>query len=173
MKKRHACFNPNLGGLFRDSFWGGEEMGLKLTPVQNSLELCQKLAIWHVSTHTYVVSESIPFSTTKYILILLMSIFFCKKPNFLRKMKSFFNTLVWGMCQKFLNYVWSFCPKSGFWIALNWLQIGKIALTSHFLSMTSSLIFSKFFCFSRQFWSLVQVSCQYHHWFWIHDNFFL
>ena len=31
----------------------------------------------------------------------------------------------------------------------------------------------KFFCFSCQFQLLVQVSCQYHHWFWNYDNFLL
>ena len=84
-------------------------MGLKLTPVQNSLELCQKLAIWHVSTHTYVVSESIPFRTTKYILILLMSILFCKKPNFFEKNEIFFQYTsvrdvleIFKLCLKFL-----------------------------------------------------------------------
>ena len=34
-----------------------------------------------MSTHTYIVSENIPFST-KALLILLMSAFFCKKPAF-------------------------------------------------------------------------------------------
>ena len=43
--------------------------------VQNSLELCQKLEIWCVSTHAYAVSENIPFST-KPLLILLMPAFF-------------------------------------------------------------------------------------------------
>ena len=36
---------------------------------------------WCVSTHTYVVSENIPFST-KTVLILLMSAFFGKKLEF-------------------------------------------------------------------------------------------
>ena len=40
-----AMFNPNLGRLFRGSFW----------------ELSWQLQIWHVSTHPCVVSENIPF----------------------------------------------------------------------------------------------------------------
>ena len=51
-------------------------------PVQNLLELCWKLQIWHVSTHTYLVSEIIPFST-KAVLILLMSAFFANVQRFL------------------------------------------------------------------------------------------
>ena len=41
------------------------------------LELCSKLEIWHVSKHSYLVSENIPFST-KVLLILLISAFFGK-----------------------------------------------------------------------------------------------
>ena len=33
--------------------------------------------------------------------------------------------------------------------------------------------FLTLFCFSCQVQLLVQVSCQYHHWFWNYDNFFL
>ena len=40
------------------------------------------LEIWYVSTHPYVVSENITFST-KAPLILLMSAFSCKKSAFL------------------------------------------------------------------------------------------
>ena len=43
-----------------------------------SLELCQKLETWIVSTHPYVVLENIFFST-KTPLILLMSAFFWQK----------------------------------------------------------------------------------------------
>ena len=32
---------------------------------------------------------------------------------------------------------------------------------------------SPWFCFSCQVWLLVQVSCQYNHWFWSYDNFLL
>ena len=63
--------------------------------------------------------------------------------------------------------------ESGFRIAPNWLQIGKMAMMSQFPDMTSlSVIFDDdVFLLS----SLVtgQVSCQYRHWFWSYDNFFL
>ena len=48
---------------------------------KDSLELCSKLQIWYVSTHTYVVLENIPFST-KTTLILLMSAFIIKNITF-------------------------------------------------------------------------------------------
>ena len=61
--------------------------GLKLTP--SRLKLIRiMLEIWHVSTHTYVVLENIPFST-KTLLILLMSTFFCKRSLFFGKNSTF------------------------------------------------------------------------------------
>ena len=42
------------------------------------------LKVTHIHLHTYVVLENIPFST-KALLILLMSIFFCKKSAFFGK----------------------------------------------------------------------------------------
>ena len=57
----------------------GEGRGFQLrrpphTPVYNSLELCLKFQILHLSSYTYVVSEHLSFST-KTLLILLMSAF--------------------------------------------------------------------------------------------------
>ena len=60
--KNITHFNPNLVGLFRSL----------------------KLEIWYVSTHTYIVSENIPFST-KALLILMMLAFLCKKSAFFGK----------------------------------------------------------------------------------------
>ena len=74
-------FNPNLDGLFRDSFGGG---GGKTTPIKNTLELRYKVENWHLSTHTYAVLENIPF-TTENFLILLMSDSLAKYLNFLAK----------------------------------------------------------------------------------------
>ena len=48
-----------------------------------------------------------------------------------------------------------------------------MTMTSQFVNMTSSSIYLTLFCFYCQFYLLVQVSCQYHHWFWSYDNFFL
>ena len=75
-------FNPNLGGFLGVCF---EVVGEKLSLC---LELCQKLEIWYVSTHTYIVSENIPFST-KLLLILLMPAFFCEQSAFLDKNSTF------------------------------------------------------------------------------------
>ena len=46
------------------------------------------LQIWHVSTHLYVVSEYIPFST-KALLILLMSAIFAKNQRFFGQNSTF------------------------------------------------------------------------------------
>ena len=40
-------------------------------------------------------------------------------------------------------------------------------------NVTFFQIFLTLFCFSCQVQLLVQVSCQYHHWFWNYDNFLL
>ena len=46
------------------------------------VRLSWKVEILCISTHTYTVSENIPFST-KAVLILLMSTFFCEKSAFI------------------------------------------------------------------------------------------
>ena len=58
--------------LFRLGFLGGLFCG------DGPLKLCNKLKIWYVSTHRYLVLKNIPFST-KAPLILLMSTFFLQK----------------------------------------------------------------------------------------------
>ena len=81
----NQLLDPNLGWLLRGSFWGGGEWVKSppspLLPVQNLLELCQNLEVWHVSTHTYVVSENVTFNT-KALLFLLMSAFFANNKRF-------------------------------------------------------------------------------------------
>ena len=67
----------------------GRVVKLPPPPVSSSLELWQKLEIWYVSTHTNVVSESIPFST-KALLILLISEFFLQKNQHLRSVLEIF-----------------------------------------------------------------------------------
>ena len=44
---------------------------------------------------------------------------------------------------------------------------------TYFRDDVNVTFFGRFFCFSCQFQVLVQVSCQYHHWFWNYDNFLL
>ena len=89
-------FNPNLGGLFKGSIWGGWAWaglgGGKITPPP-SLRLklviiLREIQLWHVSTHTCVVSENISFNT-RTLLILLMSAFFCKKSSFFGQSSTF------------------------------------------------------------------------------------
>ena len=48
--------NPNLGGLFSGSFWGGGGGG------------GVKLQVWHGSTQAYAVSENISFSTRALLI---------------------------------------------------------------------------------------------------------
>ena len=50
-------------------------------------------------------------------------------------------------------------------------KIKKMRMTSQFSDMTSSSHFLTLFSFSCQVQLLVQVSSQYHHWFWNYDNF--
>ena len=65
----HMKVNPYLSGLFWGLFCGGG--GVKLPPVENSIELCQKLQICDLSTHTYAVSEKIFFSTKAHLILLI------------------------------------------------------------------------------------------------------
>ena len=102
--------------------------------------------IWHVSTHTYVVLENIPF-TTKIPFILLMlafSAFFGKScvRVFLVLLSVFVRYKVTISENVFLQ---TLRPESGFQIAPNWLKIKKMTMTSQFSDITSPF----FFCF---FW---------------------
>ena len=65
--------NPNLGGVFRGSFWGGGGGGGVKLLVRIMLETSNL-----IGKYTHVVSENIAFST-KASLILLMSAFFWQK----------------------------------------------------------------------------------------------
>ena len=76
-------FNPNLVGILGIRF----EVRGEITPPHPCLKLVRTMLEtlnFHVSTHTYVVSENIPFSA-KAFLILLMSAFFFKKSVFFGK----------------------------------------------------------------------------------------
>lgn len=86
-------------GFLRVRFEGGRGE-VKLPPphththaVKNLLELCQKLEIWRVSTHSYVVPEDIPCST-KVLLICLCQYFFEKNQRFLAKIIPFLKAIV-------------------------------------------------------------------------------
>ena len=60
------------------------EVGVKLTPAENSLEIRQKLEIQHVNALTSLASENTPFST-KALLLLLISAFILQKISILGK----------------------------------------------------------------------------------------
>ena len=64
-------------------------------------------------------------------------------------------------------------PESGLRTAPNWPKIRKMTMTSQFSDTTSMSIFFTLLYFSCHVQVLVQVSCQYHHWFWNYDNFLL
>ena len=76
-------------------------------------ELWDKLEFWYASTHIYVVSENIPFST-KALLIFLISISFFKKQHFLAKIKPLLKAIVLQLCYKFFSSVFSFCKIKGY-----------------------------------------------------------
>ena len=61
-------------------------------------------------------------------------------------------------------------PDSGFWMAANWLQIGKITMTSQFSSARHHQLFLTLPCF---FLSSLATGPSYwfSYWFWSYDNF--
>ena len=75
--------NPNLGGFFRGSFWGGEGVGVvKLVRIM--------LETWNlVCKYAHLWSFRKYFFSTKTFLILLMLAVFCKKTAFLGKNSTF------------------------------------------------------------------------------------
>ena len=63
-------------GFLGGSFWGGD--GIKLAPCLKLVRIMPETWNLECKSDPHVVSENIPFST-KALLILLMSAFFCKK----------------------------------------------------------------------------------------------
>ena len=134
-----------------------------------------------VSTHTYLVSENVSFSTKAY-LILLMSAFFGKNICFLKV--PLLKALVWELfCS-----IFSFCKVKGyFWwnhftdnvsgiwlpdsskLTINWKKDNNVTICWH--DVTFKVYWRCFFSYKNQL--LVQVSCQYHHWFWSYVKCFL
>ena len=76
--------------------------------------MCQKLNIWYVSIHTYVVSGNIPFST-KAFLILLMLAYFFKNQHFLAKIVPLAEAILWEMCYWFFSFIFSLCKIKGYY----------------------------------------------------------
>ena len=133
-----------LGGGWGD--WGSDKI-LKLVRITPET--------WNlVRKYTYIVSKSKPFST-KALLILLMSAFFvCKISVFLGE-------------NGILVFLGENTTRK---LAINW----KNNNNSQFADMTWSWFFFFFLTlpsFSHWIYLLVQVSWQYHDWFWSYDNF--
>ena len=79
--------------------------GVKLPPLSENRV--------YLSSHTYIVSENVHFSSMTP-LILLMSAFLCKKSSFLSKIALLFK--VWELCWRFFRSVFSFCKiKGNYW----------------------------------------------------------
>ena len=97
-------FNPNLGGLFRGSFWG---VGVKTTPCLKIVRVM--LETWNlVWKYTHMVSENITFST-KIPLILLMSGFLLQKNQHFFLAKIVLKAIVWKLFSRFSSSVFSLC----------------------------------------------------------------
>ena len=74
--KSNHCLNLIWVGFLGVRFEVRERV--KLPPVYNPLELCQKLENWYLSTYIYIVSQNIPFRSNA-LLILLMSVLSSRK----------------------------------------------------------------------------------------------
>ena len=99
----------------RFEVFGGGLLCLKLPPVQNQLELCQKLEIWYVSTHTHVVLENLPFSTTT-ASVLLMSVFFPKASYFWAKIVPLRKAILCdARCTRISQFCFQFCQRKGYY----------------------------------------------------------
>ena len=84
--------------------------------VQNLLELCQKLQIWHVSTHPYVVSENISFSAQVGPLNFAdVSIFFAKISVFCSKKYLYSKQQCESCVRDFFSSVFSFSKAKGYY----------------------------------------------------------
>ena len=119
-----------------------------------------------VGKYTHICSFRKILFGTKTLLILLMPAFFlAKNYHFLVKIVPLFICMCLFICK-------TMHPEYGFRIAPNRPKIRKMTTASQFFDMTSSsfFFFLTLFCLSCQVQLLVQVSCQYHHWFWSYAN---
>ena len=139
--------------------------------------------MWQISTHLHVVSENIAFRAQDP-LILLMSAFFLEKSSvFYQKMYLCSKQQCESCVRDFLVLFSAFvkqkvtitenitfadsvagirsldCSK----LAKNLKTNNDVTIFRHDLNVN---FFLTLFCFSCQFWLMVQLSCQYRHWFW-------
>ena len=109
-------------------------------------------------------------------LIMLMSAFFCKKSAFVCKNSTFTQSNSMKAVLEIFSSPFRFCKIKGYcYLASGWLQIGhKSEKYNGVLTFRHDAIV-KFFltlpCLSCQVQLLIQVTCQYHNWFWSYDNF--
>ena len=105
-------FGTNHLTLIRVSFLGvpfGVGGKTRLKPVKTKLETWN----WYVSTHTYLVSEKILFSTKTFSILLISAFFFAKNQHFLTKIVPLLEAIVWIMRYRFFRSVFSFCKIKG------------------------------------------------------------
>ena len=76
-QKFRNCFVKELGGHFRGSFWGRGEL-LPTPPIlsKTSYKLLETWNLVRKHTHTYAVSENMPFSTKALLTLLVPAYFF-------------------------------------------------------------------------------------------------
>ena len=138
--------------------------------------------------HPYVAPENIPFST-QAPLILLMSVSFCKKLAFFvqkspltqsNSVRAVLDLLV--LFSVFVRQKVTFTERRTFSDSASEIQppncskLAKNLKNNNDVTIFRNDVIVKFFdvfCFSCQVQLLVQVSRQYHHWFWNYDNFLL
>ena len=91
---RNPTITRHFATCFKDT--------LNYASVKNSLEFCEKLEIWYVSTNPYVVSEKIPCSIRVTSILLLPAFFFVKIVPLLK-------AIPWELCWRSFSSVFSFC----------------------------------------------------------------
>ena len=124
-----STLNPNLGGLFRDSFWGSGGVKLPRPP-------CLKLFRIMARQCTHMQFQKIYLLVPRPSQFCRCQIFFAKKSTFSR------------LLLKEKQGLQTMHSESGFWIVPNWPWIAKMAMTSPFYDMTSTSIFLTLFLFS-------------------------
>ena len=144
------------------------EVGNLITPLLHPpcLKLVRVMLETCVSTHSYVVSENMLFSTKSH-LILLMSAFFCKKSALCSQNSTFTQTNIVRAALRFFSSVFSFCKIKGycywkykFYRLCVWNPASRLLQIRHKLEKWQRChncptwchhqIFLTFFCFSCQ-----------------------
>ena len=111
--KNYIAFNPDKvsfpSSRFRGSFFGKITSCLKLVRVI--------IKTWNLvlrDTHTYVVSERIPFSKKTLLILLISAFVFTNNQQFLSKIAPLLKAIIWKMCYRLFSSVFSFCKRKGY-----------------------------------------------------------